>query len=216
MDANKTYHAEPDGFGGMIFPEESVEKLLSFSTITFEDPNFRQTDDMMLFEAVAGTVIEVTPKGYKAQLSHDGEETITIDDGTKAKVGDRVIHWTDDFGPAGRTYTVTFNNGAAEGKTAAALAEYNDGDSVIMSLVGRNIDFVPTIEKHVAYPRRVVLDGVAYPSVILANEGRDERHILVKTEKGWTIGGTLAQDQHRRNVAIRQFEEMDHEGLITQ
>jgi hypothetical protein len=43
---------------------------------------------------------------------------------------------------------------------------------------------------------KVLVDGIAYPFVVY--EGR--KYPVVKTPKGWTIGGKHAEKQHAKNV----------------
>jgi hypothetical protein len=89
-----------------------------------------------------------------------------------------------------------------------SLVEYNDGDSIVFYItkteeqsVGK-LEVLPTIEKHVSYPRQSTVDGVQYPYVYVEDGENDVPVAIVKTSRGWTIGGTMVAAQHAENVAV--------------
>ncbi len=193
----KTFKVVADGYGGMIVPDVFVEAFWEDRGATPVDRNFKQTPDMLMYEACTGTVIKVTKKNYTARLSNDENITITVD-GTDAKVGDRVLNVQYEHGGA----TI-----AAQGHKDF-FDEYNDGDSVVFYITKPDkdgvsrLEHVPTIQKHVPYPREKTINGVSYPYVYgPADEGKIP-YAIIRTEKGWTIGGDLVQAQHAENVAV--------------
>lgn len=193
----KTYEVVSDGFGGMIVPDEVVDAIQTDRAATPADKSFRQTPDMMVFEGRAGTVTEVTDTSYTAILSQDGKHTITVDS-SDAKVGDRVVNVENEDGSG---FAI------AIGK-AEHVAEYRDGDSVVFYVtkgdkdgVGK-MDILPTVEKNVTYPRFATINGVAYPYVYAHDDDSKIPYAIVKTSKGWTIGGELVRAQHAENVAV--------------
>jgi hypothetical protein len=198
---SQKFEAVNDGHGGLILPDEAVEVLQAARRVTPVDKNFRQTPDMMIFEGCAGTVTKVSKGECTARLSQDGKRTITVED-PDAKVGDRVLNFSNEDGA--RSVVVPAQTAAKD------FAEYNDGDSIIVSVVPTDehsvgkLEFIHTVEKHVPYPRKVTIDGVEYPYVLIEND--DTPYPLVKTSKGWTIGGKLAEAQHKENVALLKSE----------
>jgi hypothetical protein len=194
--SKRQYQMVSDGHDGMIVPDELVAAIEDRNKITPEDKNFRQTPEMLFYEMCAGTVIKTTKTTYTARF--DGKNTLTVDG--QADVGDRVLSYesgTEDGG----SWTV------AIGK-AAELDEYKDGESVIVYITPTeeprkgNMKILPTTEKHVRYPRMATIDGVKYPYVVF----EDNHYAIVKTFKGWTIGGSLAEAQHKENVAFLRSE----------
>jgi hypothetical protein len=197
----KTFKLVADGYGGMIVPDVFVEALWEERGATPVDKSFKQTPDMLMYEACAGTVIKVTKKNYTARLSSDENITITVD-GTEAKVGDRVLNVQYEDGGA----TI-----AAQGHKDF-FDEYNDGDSVVFYITKPDkdgvskLEHVPTIQKHVPYPRERTINGVSYPYVYgPADEGKIP-YAIIRTEKGWTVGGDLVQAQHAENVAVNKAD----------
>lgn len=209
---SKRFTAVSDGFGGVIIPDEAVELIQKERGYTPSDPNWKQTSDMTVLEACAGTVLKVTKtktivRVAKSQNAVSKDGTITIDS-NDAEVGDRVMHFLNGDGSS---WSITCHSG--EGN--ASLSEYEDGESIIVALTpakGKKgtgkLDIVPTVEKHVAYPRMAAVDGVRYPWIIARDDnGIDTPFVFVRTKKGWTNSGQLVAAQHAENVAVARANE---------